>query len=71
MLQSLIDLQYGHIKSKAELEILHEQIMNKIKDRKYSGSIDFKLPISRLMKVDNKLKKHPFYNFGRKDIHIR
>ena len=43
---------------------------DKIKDRKFSGPIDFKLPISRLKKVDSKLKKHPFYNFGRKDAHI-
>ena len=44
---------------------------DKKKDRKFSGPIDFKLPISRLKKVDSKLKKHPFYNFGSKDIHIR
>ena len=43
---------------------------SKIKDRKFSGKIDFKLPISRLKKSDNKLIKHPFYNFGRKDAHI-
>ena len=43
---------------------------NKIKDRKFSGQIDFKLPISRLRKSDNKLTKHPFYNFGRKNGHI-
>ena len=42
----------------------------KIKDRKYSGVIGFKLPISRLQKNDNKLTKHPFYNFGSKDFHI-
>ena len=43
---------------------------NKIKDRKFSGQIDFKLPISRLRKSDNKLTKHPFYNFGKKNGHI-
>ena len=43
---------------------------DKMKDRKFSGPIDFKLPISRLKKVDSKLKKHPFYNFGRKNAHI-
>ena len=43
---------------------------NKIKERKFSGPIDFKLPISRLKKDDNRLKKHPFYNFGSKDVHI-
>ena len=42
----------------------------KIKDRKFSGPIDFKLPISRLRKSDNKLTKHPFYNFGKKNGHI-
>ena len=43
---------------------------DKIKDRKFSGIIDFKLPIKRLHKIDNKLTKHPFYNFGRKDGHV-
>ena len=43
---------------------------NKIKDRKFSGPIDFKLPISRLKKNDNKLTNHPFYNFGRKNEHL-
>jgi len=43
---------------------------NKIKDRKFKGNIDFKLPIKRLQKIDNKLTKHPFYNFGRKNDHI-
>ena len=43
---------------------------NKIKDRKFNGQIDFKLPISRLRKSDNKLTKHPFYNFGKKNGHI-
>ena len=43
---------------------------NKIKDRKFSGPIDFKLPISRLAKSDSKLTKHPFYNFGKKNDHI-
>lgn len=43
----------------------------KIKDRKFSGSMDFKLPIGRLSKADNKLKKHPFYNFGSMDAHIK
>ena len=42
----------------------------KMKDRKFTGPIDFKLPISRLQKNDNKLTKHPFYNFGRKDGHV-
>ena len=42
---------------------------DKIKDRKFSGIIDFKLPISRLKKIENKLKKHPFYNFGNKNVH--
>ena len=41
-----------------------------IKDRKFSGSVNFKLPIRRLKKNDNKLIKHPFYNFGKKDAHI-
>ena len=43
---------------------------NNIKDRKFSGSVNFKLPISRLKKSDNKLIKHPFYNLGKKDAHI-
>ena len=43
---------------------------NKIKDRKFSGPIDFKLPIRRLSKSESKLTKHPFYNFGRKDEHV-
>ena len=43
----------------------------KIKDRKFSGSADFKLPISRLRKIDKKLRKHPFYNFGSKDAHTK
>ena len=42
---------------------------NKIKDRKFFGTIDFKIPITRLRKSDNKLIKHPFYNFGSKDAH--
>ena len=43
----------------------------KIKNRKFSGPIDFKLPIKRLQRSgDNKLRKHLFYNFGRKDDHI-
>ena len=42
----------------------------KMRDRKFTGPIDFKLPISRLQKNDNKLTKHPFYNFGRKDGHV-
>ena len=43
---------------------------SKIKDRKFSGPIDFNLPISKLKRDNNKLKKHPFYNYGRKDAHI-
>ena len=43
---------------------------NKIRDRKFTGAIDFKLPISRLQKNDKKLTKHPFYNFGRKNGHV-
>ena len=43
---------------------------NKIKDRKYMGEIDFKLPITRLRKTDNKFLKHPFYNFGKKNGHF-
>ena len=43
---------------------------NNIKDRKFSGSVNFKLPISRLKKSDNKLIKHPFYNLGKKNAHI-
>jgi len=39
------------------------------KNRKFSGPINFRLPISRLKKSDNKLTKHPFYNFGKKDAH--
>jgi len=42
----------------------------KIKDRKFSGPINFNLPIRRLKKSNNKLIQHPFYNFGRKDDHI-
>lgn len=42
----------------------------KIKDRNFSGKVDFSLPISRLRKNDSKLTKHPFYNFGRKNGHI-
>ena len=42
----------------------------KIKDRKFKGAIPFKLPITRLQKIDNKLTKHPFYNFGKKDDHV-
>jgi len=38
----------------------------KKKDRRFNGKTDFKLPISRLKKADNKLTKHPFYNFGKK-----
>ena len=38
----------------------------KVKDRKFDGIIDFELPIKRLMKFDNKLTKHVFYNFGKK-----
>ena len=40
------------------------------KDRKFLGPVNFKLPIRRLKKNDNKLIKHPFYNFGKKDAHI-
>ena len=43
---------------------------NKIKDRRFTGPIDFKLPINRLRKTENKLLKHPFYNFGKKNGHI-
>tara|TARA_Y100000590_G_C15685797_1_gene1001586 strand:- start:82 stop:702 length:621 start_codon:yes stop_codon:yes gene_type:complete len=42
----------------------------KTTQRKFSGPINFKLPISRLKKSDNKLTKHPFYNFGRKNEHL-
>ena len=42
----------------------------KMKDRKFNGKIDFKLPITRLRKNDNKLTKHQFYNFGQKGGHI-
>ena len=42
----------------------------KLKDRKFSGLIDFRLPIKRLRKNDSLLTKHPFYNFGRKDGRI-
>ena len=42
----------------------------KIKERKFLGPIDFKLPITRLKKNDNKLTKHPFYNFGKKNGHL-
>jgi len=42
----------------------------KIKERKFLGPIDFKLPITRLKKNDNKLTKHPFYNLGKKNGHI-
>ena len=44
---------------------------SKTKNRKFSGPIDFKLPIARLKKADNKLTKHPFYNYGRKNAHIK
>jgi len=40
------------------------------KDRKFSGKIDFKLPIRRLRRNNNLITKHPFYNFGKKDQHI-
>ena len=43
---------------------------NKIINRKFTGPISFKLPIKRLHRTDNKLTKHPFYNFGRKDGHV-
>ena len=43
---------------------------SQIKDRKFKGAVNFKLPISRLKKSDNKLIKHPFYNFGKKAAHI-
>ena len=42
----------------------------KIKDRKFNGPIDFKLPIKRLHKFDNKLTKHSFYNFGKKEKNL-
>lgn len=42
----------------------------KMKNRKFNGTIDFKLPITRLRKNDSKLTKHQFYNFGKKDGHI-
>jgi hypothetical protein len=42
---------------------------NKIEKRKFLGTINFKIPITRLRKSDNKLIKHPFYNFGSKDAH--
>mgnify|MGYP007063686478 FL=1 len=42
----------------------------KIKDRNFKGQIDFKIPIRRLQKNDNKLTKHPFYNYGKKNDHI-
>ena len=41
-----------------------------IKDRKFTGKVDIKLPITRLNKIDKKLTKHPFYNFGKKGVHI-
>ena len=49
----------------------YKGLPDKIKDRKFSGSADFKLPITRLKKIDSKLKKHPFYNFGRKNAHSK
>jgi len=42
----------------------------KVKDRNFFGEIDFKLPITRLKKNENKLTKHPFYNFGKKNGHL-
>ena len=42
------------------------KLPKKTKDRRYSGKADFKLPVSRLKKANNKLTKHPFYNFGKK-----
>ena len=42
----------------------------KLRDRKFKGNDDFKLPIKRLKKIDSLLNKHPFYNFGRKDGHV-
>ena len=42
----------------------------KIRDRKFNGPIDFKLPIKRLHKFDNKLTKHSFYNFGKKEKNL-
>ena len=48
----------------------YKGLPNKIKNRKFTGPIDFKLPISRLRKSDSKLTKHQFYNFGRKNGHI-
>ena len=42
----------------------------KVKDRKFSGKIDFKLPITRLRRDKDLITKHPFYNFGKKDQHI-
>ena len=41
-----------------------------LKERNYQGEIDFKLPITRLRKNENKLIKHPFYNFGKRNGHI-
>ena len=49
----------------------YKGLPDKIKDRKFSGSANFKLPITRLKKIDSKLKKHPFYNFGRKNAHTK
>ena len=54
-------------KSNSEFEKL---LAEDLKDRKFTGAVNFKLPISRLKKSDNKLIKHPFYNFGKKDAHI-
>ena len=42
----------------------------KTKDRKFQGEIEFKLPITRLKKNDNKLTKPPFYNLGKKGNYI-
>ena len=42
----------------------------KTRDRKFQGNIEFKLPITRLKKNDNKLTKHPFYNLGKKGNYI-
>jgi len=48
----------------------YKGLPKKIRDRKFTGQIDFKLPFKRLQKADNILKNHPFYNFGRKDDHV-
>ena len=42
----------------------------KVRERKFSGAINFRLPIARLRKENNLFEKHPFYNLGRKDDHI-